>query len=401
MRHSGQFRDVFRRNLRDSDLLGWVLVTDGATGQNRSTLAAVRALATAGYRAALTLSTGRSIASVSRFCDRVVPAPLVDDPGYADAVRAETDAHPYLTVLPTSDAALQALDAPGKHLCDKSRLAVLAREAGLQVPPGRDFDDAHSLRAAADDLGYPIVVKPTLRTGERHLPAQRFDTAEQVRRAPDMPGPLLVQPMIRSGMHSIAGVMWQGELKAAVHQTHERIWPRQCGDACYAVTTAPDPALERGLRTMLADYNGIFQAEFTGPYLLDLNPRVYGSLPLAVSAGANPVGVYCDLLRGVDVPPVRARPGVEYHWWGGDVRHIASRWQSGEIPLAEAARALRVGQALTWENVALRDPRPALERWRYTSRLLGARLAGLPAHRAYALPGRDLSRPEDPRSTEE
>jgi hypothetical protein len=189
-------------------------------------------------------------------------------------------------------------------------------------------------------------------------------------------------------MCAVVGVMWRGELKAVVHQQHVRIWPRQCGDACYAVTTAPIPAPEKGLQTMLGNYDGIFQAEFAGSSLVDLNPRVYGSLPLAVSAGVNLVGVYCDLLRGVDVPTLRGRVGAEYHWWVGDARHLGARWWSGETTLAESVRALGLHQVLSRDNPALRDPRPALERSRYVSRVLGARLAGVSR-----LPDRVLKRP--------
>jgi hypothetical protein len=381
------------------DARGWVLLTDGTNGHNRSTLAAVRALAKAGYRSAVTVSGRRSVASVSRFCDRIVLTPSADDPDYASAIRAEAAARPYLTVLPASDAALQALDAPGRSFCHKAHLAVAAREAGLETPPGRIFHDAGSLRAAAGALDYPLVVKPVIRTGSSHGPARRFDTAEHLRRAPDMPGPLLVQPVVSGGMHAVVGVMWRGELKAVVHQQHLRIWPPQCGDACCAITTPPLPALEKGLQTMLTDYNGIFQAEFAGPSLVDLNPRVYGSLPLAVSAGANLVGVYCDLVRGVDVTPLRGRVGVEYHWWGGDARHLGSRWWSRELTFAESVRALGLRQALSRENVALSDPKPVLERSRHMSLTLAARLLGVA--NPLALAGRALNRPRHGRPAEE
>jgi hypothetical protein len=357
--------------------LGWVLVTDGTSGQNRSALAAVRALRMAGYRAAVTVSDPPSRAAASRFCDRVVPVPGVDDPSsYADAVRAATEAHEYVTVLPSSDSAMVALGSPGRHLLDKSVLASLAAEAGLETPPGRAFDDAEALRAATDDIDYPCVVKPVLRMGPRHLSACRFDTARELRQSAHPPGRLLVQTHVADQMHAVAGVMWRGELKVAVHQRHVRIWPLKCGDACYAVTTAPDPALEERLRILLSGYEGIFQAEFAGPYLLDLNPRVYASLPLATSAGANPVGVLCDLARGSDVELVRARPGVEYHWWEGDLRHLAARWRPGDLTLRAAARELRLATAFGGVTRAAWDPKPSLVRWRHVGRQLATRLSG-------------------------
>jgi hypothetical protein len=354
----------------------WVLVTDGVSGQSRSALAAVRALAHAGHRSAVTVSGHRSIAAASRYCSRVVVTPTVDEPGYADAVRAETAALPYLTVLASSDAAIQALEAPGRKLLDKLFLAELARGVGLVVPPGRLFANGEALRAAAGTLDYPVVVKPVRRLRSGYRPAQRVESVEALRRIRHLLGPVIVQPLVDDEMHSVTGVMWEGELVVAVHQRHVRLWPRGCGDACYAVTTEPDERLEKGLCGLLADFDGVFQAEFAGSCLLDLNPRVYGSLPLAVAAGANPVGAWCALLRGEDVAPMRARPGVEYRWLEGDVRHVAARWRSGELSLAECARALRPMGAASTRAQALRDPLPSLERGRYTSRVIGARMTG-------------------------
>lgn len=376
--------------------LGWVLVTDGTSGQNRSALAAVRALGAAGYNAAVTVSgPGPSIAAASRFCGRVVRVPPADDPGYADAVRSEAAAHDYLTVLPASDAGMQALQAPGRHLLDKYRLEALAREAGFQVPHGRPFEHFECLRAAADELDYPCVVKPTLRTGSQHVSARRFESAEHLRQAPHMPGLLLVQRVVDAGMHSVGGVMWKGRLVSAVHQRHDRLWPPLAGDACYAVTTAPDPSLEEKLERLLVGYDGVFQAEFAGPCLLDVNPRVYGSLPLAVAAGINPVSVYCDLIRGIDVPPSRARPGVRYHWWEGDLRHVASRWQSGELTIRHGVRALGIGSALNRYRPVLRDPKPSLSRTWYAGRGLGRRLAGSFSSRRPEGSGADADRPSE------
>jgi hypothetical protein len=372
--------------------MGWVLVTDGTSGQNRSTLAAVRALGLAGYRAAVTVSGQPSRTAASRFCDRVVPVPGVDDPGYAEAVRAATEAHEYVTVLPSSDAAMLALGSPGRHLLDKTVLAALAAEVGLETPPGLTFDDAVSLRAAADDISYPCVVKPVLRTGRRHLSACRFDTPRALRQGLDLTGRLLVQPVVADEMHAVAGVMWRGELKVAVHQRHVRIWPPQCGDACYAVTTAPDPDLEKRLRVLLSGFDGIFQAEFAGKFLLDLNPRVYGSLSLSASAGANPVGTFCDLVRGSDVEPVRARTNVEYHWWEGDVRYLTARWRSGDLGLRAAARELRLAKALSGATLSAWDPKPSLVRWQHLGGQLATRLAARATPRR---PADELSRPPD------
>ena len=341
----------------------WVLVVDGSAGQNRSAVEAVRALAVAGYRVAVTVSGPDSLAAASRFCSRVVPTPLAGQPGFAAAVRAETTARTYLAVLPASDTAIIGLSAPGQHLVDKDVLAATAAEAGLCVPASRRFDTAQDLLAAADELEYPCVVKAAFKASARQRPAQRIDSAGGLSYLQDETGPFVVQPFLSGEMHSTVGVMWRGRMRAAVHQRHLRLWPPVCGDACAAVTTAPDQQLEEKLERLMADYDGVFQAEFVGPHLLDLNPRVYASLPLATSAGVNLLGIYCALLRGDKVQKQRGKACVGYRWWEGDARHFLWRYRQRQPLLSPALREL--SDVVRARALQPSDPGPALTRLRY------------------------------------
>jgi hypothetical protein len=349
--------------------LGWVLVTDGGTGQGRSALAAVRALAAAGYRAAVTTSGDHSLAAASRHCGRRVPVPPVDGVGYADAVRAELAARPYLTVLAASDQAMIALGIASTDLLDKGTLTGAASAAGIPTPHGTIYATIEELRGAASTLPYPAVVKPTI----SRFTAMRVDDAGQLDDVP-ADGPFLVQPFVDAPLRSVAGVMWHGRLVASVHQRYLRTWPATSGGACAAETTEPDLELEDRLRDLLAEHEGIFHAQLAGDLLLDVNPRVYGSHPLAHRAGVNLVGLACDLLRG-ETPPsnvLRSRPGVFYRSLEGDIRHRVHALRAGQIELGEAIGSLlpRRGAAHGPESVT--DPGPLLARARFAAgKILG------------------------------
>jgi len=127
--------------------------------------------------------------------------------------------------------------------------------------------------------------------------------------------------------------------------------------------------VEGRLRGLLEGHEGIFQAQFAGGYLLDLNPRVYGSMPLAVAAGANLPGIYSDLLRGSDepAPPIRARPGVRFRWIEGDVRHLAWAVRRREMTMGQAVEALRPRRRTAHSTESLGDPLPMLVRLRYAA----------------------------------
>jgi hypothetical protein len=137
-------------------------VTDHGYSQSRTTLVTTRALSGAGYRPAVTHTDRWSLAAVSRHAAARLRVPSGGGAPYAEAIRRELLIHDYVTVMPTSDAAMVALDAPVAHLLDKRSLATAAVAVGLVTPPTREFKDRAELAAAAPGLDYPVVVKPTV-----------------------------------------------------------------------------------------------------------------------------------------------------------------------------------------------------------------------------------------------
>jgi hypothetical protein len=316
----------------------WVLVTSGDNDRSRAALAAVRALAAGGYRAAVTVSGSRSLASASRYCARSVKVPSVtaDPAGFAAAVRAQLSGDEYLTFLPITEAVLVALDLPVRGLISKSAIAESAGRAGVPMPPTRIFARAEDLRDAAEELTYPVVVKPDVKTRL----ALRVDSAATMRSADLADGVLVTQPFLNEKLRGVVGLMWQGELVAAVHMSYLRTWPVPCGTISAGESQPPDMDLEAGLERLLADYNGIFHADLAGPYLLDLNPRAHAAVALGVAAGVNVVAQYCDLLRGVGVVRSRAKAGIHFRWLEGDVRSLHSAARRGDLSWSSAIRQI-------------------------------------------------------------
>jgi predicted ATP-grasp superfamily ATP-dependent carboligase len=336
-----------------------VLVTDHVDGRSRSAVATVRAVAAAGYRAAVTVSGGRSAAAASRFCSATVTVPRPGEAGYAAAVREELAARDYAVVLPASDAALVALGRPGAALVDKSVLPARAAAAGFRMPETIEFPDAAALAGAAADLPYPVVVKPAVKASAASV-ARRVDHAAALLAvAAQLDGPVVVQPFHDGDIRAVCGVIHDGALLACVHQSYLRIWPPDCGVACAAVTVAPDTAVESGLPALLAGHDGVFQLQLVDGLLIDVNPRVYGSLPLAVAAGANLPGIAAAAAQGRSGGIVRGREGVRYRWLEGDLRHVARSVRAGRLGELPALRPRR-GTAHSVESV--RDPGPALAR---------------------------------------
>src|SRR3954471_11493262 len=110
---------------------GSVLVSDNADGRSRSAVAAVRAVAAAGYRPVVAVSGGRSAAAASRSSAGRVHLPAAGSGEFPRAVQDFLAAHPGAHVVPASDSVLVALGLPGAELVDKAALPRRAAAAGL------------------------------------------------------------------------------------------------------------------------------------------------------------------------------------------------------------------------------------------------------------------------------
>jgi predicted ATP-grasp superfamily ATP-dependent carboligase len=340
-----------------------VLVSDHVDGRSRSAVAAVRALGQAGYSPLVTVSGGPSAAGASRSCAGVLRVPPVDAADYRESIEGHLAALPGATVLAASDAVLVALGLPGAELVDKAVLPERAEAAGLSVPPTRDFRSVADLLAAARDLDYPAVVKAAVKTRPTEI-ARRVDSAASLPHAVEaLSGAVVTQPYSTGTMRAVGGVVHEGRLLASVHQRYEGIWPPGCGTASAAVSTAPDLALEARLPRLLAGHSGVFQVQLIDDFVIDVNPRVYGSLPLAVAAGANLPAIACDAHRGMTGDEVvRARPGVRYRWLEGDVRRVLHDVRARDLTARAAVRALAPHRGTAHSVESLRDPGPLLVR---------------------------------------
>lgn len=346
----------------------WVLISEGGYGSSRAAVAAARALADAGYRVTVTETDGHSLAGASRACARRVTVPPVvgDGAAYAAAVRAELETRPYVTTFYVTDAALLAVGAPVRHLLDKAKCGELARAAGLEPPPTQVFGSGGELLSAASRLSYPVIVKPALKLSA----AQVVDgpvALESV--ATEVDGRVLVQPVIDEEFHGLGGLAYQGRLVATMHTRYVRMWPQPCGTVAAAETLPPDEDLEVRVAHLLRDYDGPFHLDFVGPYLLDMNPRIHATLPLAVRGGANLVAMYCDLLQGKSVPSVRVAPGLRFRWIEGDLRSVLWNARRG-TSASSTLRALFPKRGTVHSFATMNDPGPTVARAGYMLRRL-------------------------------
>lgn len=357
-----------------------------------SVLAAVRALRAAGFAPWLAVSEPGTYAARSRAKAGIVPVPdpAHDSEGFVRELAAAATRLSAVAVLPTAEHHLPILagreaDFAGiplgvpssksvERATDKALLSELARAAGLLSPPTKRV--VRGDRETAVSFGFPAIIKPErswIRTSDAAILryyAHHVREERQVQEALDsLPyGEGLVQPFIHGTLYSISGVIWEGELICALHQTVIRQWPVLVGGSSYAETTPPNTELEQGVTSLLRTlgWNGLFQIQFMRNsageyYLLDLNPRIYGSLALAPAAGLNLPAIWVDLLLGKRPKVDGYRIGVRFRHEERDLRALAwsllagSNQHSRRIP-----RGLLPRRGTAHAVMSIRDPAPLL-----------------------------------------
>lgn len=365
-----------------------LLVGDPAS---RTTLSGARALGRAGWEVHVAGPAGRGLAGWSATVTgrHVISSPTAEGSAFADDLSALAEVVPGAVVLACGDAELLALGraaarlgalqgVPGtaavEALVDKVRLAAGAARVGLATPrvvmgvptrwPVVAKAAVHSAPGRVDPRWEVVVA-----TDEAELAAARS-------RALAAGVELVLQEHVGGQLVALALVLdVDGVVVGRSQQVAERIWPRGAGVSARAVTVPVDEQLAERAAALLreAGWVGLAQLQLLarpgeGLVLIDVNPRLYGSLRLAVAAGAPLPDLAARVLAGESVGRAAdARPGVHYQWLLGDLR----------AALAEPApRGAVVGvlRAAVRSTGAVRDRRDLLPVAACAAELAGRRI---------------------------
>lgn len=367
-----------------------VLITDG---EERAALAACRGLAASGYRVSALARTPFAGALWSSACTErfIGPDPKRSAAAFVRRVEEILRRTPHAVAIPGSEASLLAMS---RHRTRIEQLALLglpphedversldkvllfreSAEAGLGSPRSVTCRGSAEAAAAAASVGFPLVVKPhrTLRSSGDSSRQQRLavvhDEAELRAVVPNFGSPFVVQAYLEDALRfSCGGVMTADGLRGFVVAQFVRTWPTPAGAVAFGRTVAPPVDLAQRVEVLLRRmrWQGIFELEYLETadgrrHAIDLNPRVFGWLSLAVGAGTNLPAIWCDWLLGQASPPAIGRGGVHYRWEEADLAHLG--WQLRYGRLRAAAAVVRPYRSVVHAQFRLRDPGPLLAR---------------------------------------
>jgi predicted ATP-grasp superfamily ATP-dependent carboligase len=353
-------------------------------GWSRGALAAARALSAAGWTVGLATAQPSGLAFASRAVDRRHRiAPLHPVAAFVDSVARV--AAGYDVVFGAGEAEVLALSAARdrvpavfpyaghdvvRRALDKDALGDAAIGAGLAVPDEWELDEI-------PDESTPVVVKAR-RHARPELPGSppRIDTnvvvgrTAAVRRVAEIRavgGEPQVQAFHSGVLLAYSAVRGPDGVVARSMQQADRIWPPRAGASSRAVTVPPEGKLVAGCDALLdgLGWFGLAELQFQQgadgvPRLIDLNGRFYGSLSLAVAAGANLPAIWAGLALGRPVSGVHARPGVRYQWGSADLRRAVRERRGGLLRDLIGTAGYAAGAVHS--VAAARDPGPAVAR---------------------------------------
>jgi protein-tyrosine-phosphatase/predicted ATP-grasp superfamily ATP-dependent carboligase len=284
-------------------------------------LTVARSLAKKGCRVEVASHVERPIGGYSRVVSAVhrYPDPLTSADDFVDWVIACTRESQYDLVIPVTERTLVPLGGRRGELAgvrvamaaeesldlvlDKSRTMELAQQLGVPVPSGVKVSNLDELAGQHDTMCYPIVLKPARSIGSRdggasHLQVSyAFDAIGLVTGCTHALrfGPVVLQEYFSGDGVGIELIAKEGEILYAFQHRRLHEVPLTGGGSSLRVSEPVNESLleasERLIRALR--WHGVAMVEFkvdrdSGEFcLMEINGRFWGSLPLAVAAGAD------------------------------------------------------------------------------------------------------------------
>ena len=281
----------------------------------------------------------------SRYCraSLIYPDPLADENGFLSWCMALLAQNQYKLIIPVTErtvaplARLQDkhgvghLTLPGSQaleiVLDKARTLALAETLAIPTPRSVVISDMLALEEMRTEYPFPVVLKPTHSIG-KHAGIRKqlrveyaFNANELTRKIEHFLryGPVLLQSYFRGQGVGIELIARHGEILFAFQHLRLHEVPLTGGGSSLRKSVAIEPELLEASRKLVSalKWHGVAMVEFKwNPMdrsycLMEINGRFWGSLPLAIAAGADFPAMLHELYSTGGIKPrPPARVGV-------------------------------------------------------------------------------------------
>jgi predicted ATP-grasp superfamily ATP-dependent carboligase len=359
-----------------------ILVTDGSY---RQTLGIVRS---AGRKHQVLVASPKrfAMAAASRYAAGHMRCPAATDTvAFLDWLERAVKRHRIDMVMPVGAASCRALALNGERFSDvkivlpdadkmelaldRRRTMAVAAANGIPVPATEQPKSMAELEAAGARVGYPLVLKGAIEgpSGVRYVdePGKLRAAVEAYIERYPLPGgelPMLQQRIVGPGF-GVFVTYQDGRLCRIMAHRRIREFPATGGESsCCEVADEPI-LLDQSRRLMDAlAWHGVAMVEFKKNdadgkfYLMEINPKFWGSLDLALAAGADFPGDLTRIAAGETLPELPPPTGRLRFCWplSSDLRHLRARPSDWRAVIGDAIRpSVRT-------NVRPTDPLPGV-----------------------------------------
>jgi predicted ATP-grasp superfamily ATP-dependent carboligase len=253
---------------------------------------------------------------------------------------------------------------------NKDRWLPIAQRLNIPVP--RTVSAVEMRNGNPCTLCFPVLVKPNQGGGawgiiQADSPKELEAILGQDTHVNRPWERFFVQEKIAGSVYCVAMVMNHGVLKGHVVYRQLRDYPFSGGQATLRVSVDHHEAVahfERLLRELR--WHGVCQADFlvdekTGtPYLIDINPRFWGSLAQAIASGVDFPYLLYRIARDGDVEPVPGfKTGVMTRWIWGDLKTLPQALRQSDSKLCFMKEYLQLfSHRIVYDDFCLKDPLP-------------------------------------------
>ncbi|MBU6950597.1 ATP-grasp domain-containing protein [Hahella sp. HN01] len=237
-------------------------------------------------------------------------------------------------ILPFSEA--ESIE----HLANKNRLFQLAQSLGLPTPHTQYIESIEQAQSVLSDITeYPIVLKPfksRILTDREIISTtviivhSRAEAEEALKKRYFRDYPFMIQSYIKGEGQGLFALYSQGS--PVCHFSHRRLRekPPSGGVSVLCESKEVDSRMKQISDTLLhhANWNGVAMVEFKvaddgTPYLMEINPRFWGSLQLAIDSGVDfPYLLLTSFVNGAATPVDSFVVGQKMRWLLGDLDRL-------------------------------------------------------------------------------
>jgi len=257
---------------------------------------------------------------------------------------------------------------------NKSKLLAFADSLGINIPKTYRVTKIEELHKISETVEYPAVIKLVEGRGSKGL-QYVYSKSELIEKYKytvekfklDSANYPLIQQYLKGSGFGVSILFNHGDARASF--THKRIreYPMSGGPSTARVSIKY-PQIEKFARTLLEEMNwhGVAMVEFKydeltkKPYLLEVNPRFWGSLYQAISAGVEFPNLLYNMALDGDVKPVfNYAEGIKSRWFLGDCRTIIDYIKIKDIAMVKDFLNF-YDSNLYFDDLSFADPLPAV-----------------------------------------